>query len=145
MNDQRLKSRFQVLLALTFFLPVVIASLGGDPKAVSGNVLNWGAVVAIVITSYLLLELLGEDNLGKWPTRILQFLIFINIASYVPLLILIAQYHEVLKGALAVIGFFVALQCAFWIPVIIFAVLGVTAFPPVYRFGKNLADRSFRK
>ena len=87
---QRLKARMQFSIVLASFFPVLLQAIFFESDAAANRIiLLWGFVVAILITSYMLVEI----SRGVIQSRILRytnFMVLLNTASYIPVMVVAA-------------------------------------------------------
>lgn len=129
-NDfKHLQSRFQFLILLIIFLPMLTNALySGSASQLEANtqMLSWVAVVAVMIVNYILLEFLNKRmilSVGKWVNR----LILINIGSFVPVLYIMALYQNGPLSHAIAWTFFLSVNVLMDISLVIFFLL-VTHF-----------------
>ncbi|MCD5381734.1 MAG: hypothetical protein LR017_00275 [Candidatus Pacebacteria bacterium] len=87
---EKLKSRMQFSVVLASFFPVLLQAIffGSDATA-NRIILLWGFVVAVLITSYMLIEI----SRGVIHAKILSYtnaMVLLNTASYIPVMIIAA-------------------------------------------------------
>lgn len=118
-----MERRLQMLIALVFFTPTVLVSLGSDTLQQSGNVLAWCAVVAVYIVIYLILEA-SQGKVNKLKGTILDYGIWVNLIAFVPYFLLLAIYKpdEIISG-FPLLTLFITIITVFWSPLVILVVL----------------------
>jgi hypothetical protein len=119
----RMEKRLQMLIALVFFTPTVLASLGSDSLQQNSNILAWCAVVAVYLGIYLVIEM-AKGKLNKFKGNILNYGIWFNLFAFIPYFLFMALYKpdDVISG-LPLITLFVTIIAVFWSPLIVAVVL----------------------
>ncbi len=118
-----MEKRLQMLIALVFFTPTVLASLGSDTLQQKENVLAWCAIVAVYIVIFLVIEA-SKSKINKFKGTVLNYGIWINLIAFAPYFLLLAIYKpdEVISG-FPLITLFFAIMTVFWAPLIILVML----------------------
>ena len=120
-----LQDHFQFLVILILFLPTIANALyGGSTAQLDANkqMLTWGAVIAVLVADYLLMEILKHRliwSVGKWVDR----LVLLNVAASAPVFYIMAAYGSTeIKGEAGIIFFFSLLLLMF-MPLVNFILL----------------------
>jgi cation transport ATPase len=129
----RMEKRLQMLIALVFFTPTVLASLGADTFKQDTNIQVWCAIVSMYILIYIIIELC-KGKINKLKGTILNYGIWVNLSAFVPYLLTVALYpNDAIISGLPLLAFFLALIIVFWSPVIVLLMLGLE-----FLFGETL-------
>ncbi len=129
----RMEKHLQMLIALIFFTPTVLASLGADTFKQDMNIQVWCAIISMYIVIYIIIELC-KGKINKLKGTILNYGIWINLFAFVPYLLTLALYpNDAIISRLPLLAFFVALIIVFWSPVIVLLMLGLE-----FLFGETL-------
>jgi len=121
-NLQTIKRRFNFVVTLTLFFPIILQALyQEDIEAYGLSALAWGIVAAVLIANFLLLEVVS-NNLAKWELCAVSWLLFGNIFLFVPTILIIGSNSESLSQLLEFI-FKVTLGGLFFIPCVVFILL----------------------
>lgn len=120
-----IEKRLQMLVALVFFAPTVLGSLGSDTLQQNGNVLIWCLIVAVYLGIFLIIEL-AKGKLNKFKGNILNYGIWFNLFAFIPFLLFMAIYKpdDVISG-LPLITLFITIIAVFWSPIVITLMLGL--------------------
>jgi hypothetical protein len=119
----RMEKRLQMLVALVFFTPTVLASLGSDTLRQKENVLAWCAIVAVYIIIYLAIEA-SKGKINKFKGTILDYGIWVNLIAFIPYFLILAIYKpdEVISG-FPLLALFITVITVFWSPLVVVLML----------------------
>lgn len=131
---EKLKSRFQFLVTIALFFPILLESLfkqgGSSESSINKIMLYWGLEVAILIVSYILLECTK-----RWSSerifKLINISLFANLGSFAVVLFIFAAMQNTMY--LSYFYFYVfgtAFPAILVIPSIIFSVLVINLFIP---------------
>jgi hypothetical protein len=120
-----IEKRLQMLIALVFFTPTVLGSLGSDTLQQNGNILVWCLIVAVYLAVFLIIEL-TKGKLNKFKGNILNCGIWFNLSAFIPFLLFMAIYKpdDAISG-LPLIGLFITITAVFWSPIIVALMLSL--------------------
>lgn len=127
-ETEKIKSRFQFLATVALFFPLILEALlqKANPETISSGVnLLWGAVICMLIAIYILLECV-KTWVSPLIYKSINILIFINLAVYAAILLLLARLEAVnlLPGFLLHV-FALLMNSVFYIPVLILILLSI--------------------
>lgn len=81
-----LKNRFQFVIGLVLFFPVILDALNKASQvsdiSSSETVLKYTSAIASILTAYLMLEILGE-KVWTWLKKTLNYLLMVEMALFV--------------------------------------------------------------
>lgn len=119
----RMERRLQMLIALVFFTPTVLVSLGSNTLQQNENTLAWCAIVSIYIVIYLAIEA-SKGKINKFKGSILNYGIWFNLIAFVPYFLLMAVYKpdEIITG-FPLMALFITVITVFWSPLLILVIL----------------------
>ena len=125
-NIERFKQRFQFLVTITLFFPVLMDALFKEVNNVldiNKTMLSWGAIIAVLIFDYILLECTKKFIFG-WISKLINISLFINIGSFAIVFYTFAKLQQtgLILGFLTPL-FIVAMKSLLYIPIIVGAIL----------------------
>lgn len=93
-NTEKLKSRFQFLVTIALFFPVILDSLLNKDSAKDSSIIfYWGFQVAILILGYILIECTK-----KWSNetiyKLANFSLFVNLGSFIVVFYIFADMQK---------------------------------------------------
>lgn len=126
-SNQKLKSRFQFLVTITLFFPILLEILfkeGGSPETnINKIMLYWGLEVAILIVSYILLECTEKWG-SKITFKLTNISLFANLGSFAVVLFVFAGIQNTMYISYYYLFLFgTAFPAILVIPTIIFMLL----------------------
>lgn len=131
---ETLRHKFQFLTVIALFFPVTMeAAYAAIEKAKDAyNItLSWGAVIAVLIVSYVLLEHL-KNRMPKFLARYTDIFITFSLLSYVPVLFVLAMHGEPTVSYVYAFALWVGIVGTMLLPVVIFLALSGYAIYLLY-------------
>ena len=131
---EKLKPRFQFLVTIALFFPVLLEPLfkqsGNSESSINKIMLYWGLEVAILIVSYILLECTK-----KWSSerifKLVNISLFANLGSFaIVLFIFAAMQNTMYISYFYLYVFGTTFPAILVIPTIIFILLATNIFIP---------------
>ena len=93
---QSIRDKFQFLAVITLFFPVtlnaVFAAFQEEVKS-DYQIMSWGAVVAVVVLNYLLIEY-SKDKMPVVVARYTEIFLTLSIICYIPVFIVFAMFTK---------------------------------------------------
>lgn len=124
----KIKERLQFVIVLSLFFPtfldVVFKQASNEVSKSNSALISWGAVIVLLILNYLFIEIMGDkEKLQRRVVKIIDVLLLVNIAMFVPVLLIFVEVQYKVLPALYVFPFKAGILGIMAAPFLIFATL----------------------
>lgn len=122
-----LQNHFQFLILLMVFFPTITTALFEiSSTSIDANqqYLKWGVVIAVWVLNYVLLEIF-QTKLAAWVGKLINFLVLINVACFIPVLYILAMNGNTLPTLTLKISFLTFYYPLMFVSLLVMVILGV--------------------
>jgi hypothetical protein len=121
---KELESRFQFLITLALFFPLIISNLyilaGGGEKSSAITILQWGIFISLLLAAYLIFIFLKKKTSSRFLST-LNIFVLINIFLFIPNIVIFAYNTQSLSlTGLTKWSLLISFNLLLWFPAAIF-------------------------